>query len=289
MIDMHIHVVNPQFPGMKSLSNALDGSPESVAELLRGEMQQSGTVAVFGMGHFSDSIDDPLGIASTLRIAQHLPSLSPIGIANPTRTDTDFLQQVESQLRTGRVVALKGYLGYVYQGPDSPGYRPYYELAATYDVPFIFHTGDNWSTLAKVKYAHPLLIDEVAVDNRNVKFVMAHFGNPWCMDAAEVIYKNDNVWADVCAILVGDAARFARITSTGYVRRTVERVRHAIEYTERPDRFLYGTDWPLNQMDVYPNFVRQLFDEADHQAVFEDNARALFKLPKLVEPSVGPV
>ena len=42
----------------------------------------------------------------------------------------------------------------------------------------------------------PLLVDDVAVDNPDVKFVMAHFGNPWLIDAAEVIYKNDNVWAD---------------------------------------------------------------------------------------------
>jgi len=79
---------------------------------------------------------------------------------------------------------------------------------------------------------------------------------------------------------VGDAAHFARITATGYLRRTVERVRHAIEFTEHPDRFLYGTDWPLSPMDVYPEFVRQLFNDSHHQAVFEDNARELFKLPK---------
>ena len=57
-------------------------------------------------------------------------------------------------------------------------------------------------------------------------------------------------------------------------------MRHAVEFTERPDRFLYGTDWPLSPMDVYPTFVRQLFDEADHPAVFEENARSLFKLSK---------
>ena len=287
MIDMHIHAVNPQLPGVKTLPEFLDGPPELVADLLRSQMQSSGTTALLGMGHFSEADNDPLGIASTLRVAESLPTLCPIGIANPTRTDTDHLQRVEAQLATGRVIALKGYLGYVYHGPDSPGYEPYFELAAKYNLPFIFHTGDNWSRAAKVKYAHPLLIDEVAVEHRNVRIVMAHFGNPWCMDAAEVIYKNDNVWADVCAILVGDAAHFARITASGYLRRTVERVRHAIEFTERPDRFMYGTDWPLSPMDVYPTFVRQLFDEEHHAAVFEGNARELFKLPRSAEPLHG--
>src|SRR3954469_4154552 len=107
--------------------------------------------------------------------------------------------------------------------------------------------------------------------------------SPSRVDAAEVMYKNDNVWADVSAILVGDAAHFARITASGYLRRTVERVRHAIEFTERPDRFLYGTDWPLSPMDVYPGFVRQLLNDSHYQAVFENNARELFKFPNAAE------
>ena len=151
-------------------------------------------------------------------------------------------------------------------------------MAAKYNLPFIFHTGNNWPTIFNIEYIYFLIIDEVAVDHRNVKIVMAYFGNPWCMDAAEVIYKNDNVWADLSAILVGDVAHFAKITASGYLSRTVEWVGQTIEFTERPDRFLYGTDWPLAPLNVYPTFVRQLFDEGQHQAVFEDNAKALFKL-----------
>ncbi|MGE3820812.1 MAG: amidohydrolase family protein [Isosphaeraceae bacterium] len=278
MIDMHIHAVHPDLPGVKPLTDLYDGPVEELVEALREEMRLSGTKVALGMGHLGGEGDDPLGVASTLRVAELLPELRAIGIADPTRTDTDHMQRVEAQLRSGEIVALKGYLGYLHHGPESPGYRSYFELAARYDVPFIFHTGDNWSRAAKVKYAHPLLIDEVAVDNPNVKIVMAHFGNPWCVDAAEVMYKNDNVWADVCAILVGDAVQFDTLTASGYLARTVERVRHAIEFAERPDRFLYGTDWPLAPMNVYPSFVRRLFDERDHQAVFEDNAKALFKL-----------
>jgi hypothetical protein len=37
-------------------------------------------------------------------------------------------------------------------------------------------------------------------------------------------------------------------------------------------------------MDVYPHFVRQLFAEEHHQAVFEDTARWLFKLANRAEP-----
>jgi predicted TIM-barrel fold metal-dependent hydrolase len=275
---MHIHAVNPQLPGVKTYPKFLEEAPSAVAEILRAHMQEAGMDAVLGMGHLNGTTNDPLGVASTLALAPWLPGLFAIGVADPTRNDTDHLQRVESQLQAGSVVALKGYLGYLYHGPDSPGYVPYLELAAQYDLPFIFHTGDNWSTVAKVKYAHPLLIDEVAVEHRQVKIVMAHFGNPWTTDAAEVMYKNENVWADLSGILVGDADYFARLTATGSVQRTVERVRNAIEYTECFDRFLYGTDWPLVSMTTYRDFVRQLFPKEHHRAVFYNNAKSLFKI-----------
>lgn len=278
MIDMHIHAVNPQLPGVKELGEYLDGPTDNLLGRLREEMNLSGTTALLGMGHISTDLKDPLGIASTLKLSEQLPQLRAIGIANPEQTSTAHLQAVEDQIRAGKVIALKGYLGYMYHYPNDPGYQPYFELAEKFDIPFIFHTGDNWSRKAKVKYAHPLHIDEAAVDHPNVKIIMAHFGNPWCMDAAEVIYKNDNVWADVCAILVGDESHFKKITASGYLDRTVDRVRQAIELTEQPNKFMYGTDWPLAPMHVYPEFVKRLFDEKDHEAVFEGTARTLFKL-----------
>jgi len=110
-----------------------------------------------------------------------------------------------------------------------------------------------------VKYAHPLLVDEVAVDHRDVSFVMAHFGNPWMMDAAEVVYKNENVWADLSGILVGDEAYFSGLVGQGVLERVVERTKQGIEFAERPDKFLYGTDWPLAPMRAYHDFVGSCF------------------------------
>ena len=135
------------------------------------------------------------------------PNTSPAymrsAIAQPDRSDRDHLRRVEETLATGRVVALKAYLGYVHAFPSDPGYRPYYELAERFKLPFIFHTGDTYSPYAKLKYAHPLHVDEVAVDYPNVRFVMAHVGNPWMIDAAEVVYKNVNVWVDLSGLFIG--------------------------------------------------------------------------------------
>ena len=157
------------------------------------------------------------------------------------------------------VKALKAYLGYLHYEPYSPGYRRYFKLAAKYKIPVIFHSGDTYSRAAKVKFAHPLQIDEVAVDFPETKFVLAHFGNPWLMDAAQVVYKNKNVWADLSAILIGDAEAFAAMEKDGVLDRAVKRIKEGIEYAEAPERFLFGSDWPLSPIAVYRDFVRQLF------------------------------
>jgi predicted TIM-barrel fold metal-dependent hydrolase len=230
------------------------------------------------MGVLSDDPDDPLGVAATLRIADHVPGLHAVGVADPRRNDPAHLDRVERQLQAGRIKGLKAYLGYLHHGPASPGYTPYYRLAARYRIPVIFHSGDTYAASAKLKYAHPLLIDEVAVDHPETNFVIAHLGCPWFLDAAEVIYKNANVWADLSGIFVGDEAAFTALAARGRLQRTVERLREALEYAERPDRFLYGSDWPLAPMAAYRAFLAPLLDAPEWRAVRADNARALFRL-----------
>jgi len=278
VVDAHVHVVPPALPGVHAFPAVLDGAVATVAAAVRAEMAASGMVQALAMGVLSDDPDDPLGVAATLRIADRVPGLHAIGVADPRRSDPEHLEGVERQLQAGRIKGLKVYLGYLHHGPASPGYAPYYRLAARYRIPVIFHSGDTYAASAKLKYAHPLLIDEVAVDHPETNFVIAHLGCPWFLDAAEVIYKNANVWADLSGIFVGDAAAFAALAARGRLQRTVERLREALEYAERPDRFLYGSDWPLAPMAAYRAFLAPLLDDPVWWGLRADNARALFRL-----------
>jgi hypothetical protein len=278
MIDMHIHVVPPNLPGVGPLSPILEQPPERVAAALWAEMQSAGVDQALAMGCWSGSADDPLGIEGTLAVARAVPGLHAIGIADPTRNEPEHLHRADALLATGTVKALKGYLGYLHYGPDHAGYRPYYELAARHHLPFIFHTGDTYSPRAKLRYAKPLLVDDVAVDHGDVRFVLAHLGNPWLLDAAEVVYKNVNVWADLSGLVVGDEQAFSAEERLDTLHDTAAAVQQAWRYAERPNRFLYGSDWPLTPMVAYRDFIRSVIPEEHHQQVFEDNARVLFRL-----------
>lgn len=290
VIDPHIHVIDPRHPGVPKLlaSNdlALNGDAQLLARLLSDQMTESKTSMAMGMPGWSQITEnDPLAINRTLQIGALLPDklkLFAIGAADPNRSsDAKHMKRVEDQLADGKVKALKCYLGYLPFGPDHEARLPYYELAKKYKIPVIFHTGDTYSRKAQLKFAHPLGVDDVAVKYPEVRFVLAHLGNPWILDAAEVVYKNNqfgdgNVWADLSALFVSTQA--SHYQKTGILDDIQKKVRHAISFTERPDRFIYASDWPLNGMSFYRDFIKDVVPPEHHGAIFHDNAKLLFNL-----------
>jgi predicted TIM-barrel fold metal-dependent hydrolase len=278
MIDVHIHAVPPNLPGTGTLSPVLERSPEEVASVIRREMHQAGVSAVFAMGAWNAGESDPLGINQTLKIAAQVPGLKAIGIADPTRHDTEHFRRVEALLKSGAVVALKGYLGYLHFEPAHPNYRRYYELAGLYNIPVMFHTGDTYSPRAKLKYAHPIGVDDVAVDHPETRFVICHIGNPWTLEAAEVIYKNMNVWGDLSGVMVGSDEVFNSEEGRESSLELARAIEKAIRYSERPNRFIYGTDWPLVSMTTYRDFILGAVPADYRPMIFEDNAKVLFRM-----------
>jgi predicted TIM-barrel fold metal-dependent hydrolase len=277
MIDVHIHAVPPNLPGVGPLSPLLERPAEEVAAAIRREMQSCGVSSVLAMGSWDGGESDPLGINRTLKIAEQVPGMRAIGVADPVRTDAEHFRRVEQLLASGAVAALKGYLGYLHYEPAHANYRRYYELAGKYGVPVMFHTGDTYSPRAKLKYAHPLGIDEVAVDYPNTRFVICHIGNPWTLEAAEVIYKNMNVWGDLSGLMVGGEDVFVSEEGIEAAADLSQAIHRAIRYSERPNRFVYGTDWPLAPMSAYRDFIVKSVPADYHQLIFEENARLLFR------------
>ena len=182
---------------------------------------------------------------------------------------------IEEGLRSGRYGCIKVYLGYVHQYAYDKNYEPAYDLAEKYDVPVVFHTGDTNSKRAKLKFADPLTIDEVAVDHPKVRFVIAHCGNPWIESAAEVAYKNPNVYLDGSALLIGNLDRMPRAKVDAYVVRPLAWV---FGYVEDPTKLMFGSDWPLTDISSYVKAFKRAIPREHWKAVFYDNAARIFKL-----------
>ncbi|HUR09529.1 MAG TPA: amidohydrolase family protein, partial [Nonomuraea sp.] len=92
-------------------------------------------------------------------------------------------------------------LGPNYQNFDplgKPAFRVY-EAAQRLGLPIVFHQGTSPVRDAPIRYAHPLVMDEVAIAFPELRIVMAHMGHPWHIDTFAVIRKHPHVYADVSA------------------------------------------------------------------------------------------
>jgi len=187
--------------------------------------------------------------------------------------ENDTASKVEKGIREGRFQCIKVYLGYVPKWATDPFYKSFYRLAEKYQIPVVFHTGDTHDKMAKVKYADPLQIDEVAVEYPKVKFVIAHMGNPWFDSAAEIVYKNDNVYVDVSGLLLGDVSKMDQEALEELV---IKPVKWFYAYVENPKKFLFGSDWPLVAIQPYIDLMKKIIPEKDWEGFFHGNAKQVF-------------
>lgn len=256
IIDAHIHT---EFTGVTERTS---GIPYTLDEYLR-EMRAAGVVGA--VAH--TKLDGGGYLDLVARNIIHCAGVD-------ARVD---VTRVEEGLKSGKYRCIKIYLGYVHQFANDASYQPAYALAEKYDVPVVFHTGDTYSTEGKLKYADPLTIDEVAVEHRKVRFVIAHCGNPFIESAAEVAYKNPNVYLDGSAFLIGDLSKSSREKLDTYAVRPLAWI---FGYVEDPTKLMFGTDWPLTPIGPYVEIFKRAIPQKHWRAVFHDNAARVFKLKR---------
>ncbi|WP_417900092.1 amidohydrolase family protein [Bacillus haimaensis] len=214
----------------------------------------------------------PMGLDLAASIPKNLVYCPGI---NPFKMEEQNLQKLELELLRPDVAGIKIYLGYYPIFAYDEIYTPVYRLAAKYNVPVVFHTGDTYSERGLLKYSHPLTLDEVAVKNRDVTFVMAHFGDPWVLDGAEVVYKNRNMYADLSGLIIGTEAEIDRHRRTRFLNHLL----HALDYCDHYEKLMFGTDWPLIGVGAYIDFIKGIIPEEFHHDVFYQTALKVF--PKL--------
>ncbi len=247
IIDVHTHI--GKLPDSK-----FSESYEKNLEFLLAEMKENQIDQVFVIAGFSKDEGFNLNSANLIELAQRNDAIHAIASLNVLAyTETD-LAQLEQWLSNGFIKGIKLYTGYQHFYPSDERCQPIYDLCAKYNVPVIFHSGDTlagYVTNPKLKYSHPLHIDDVAADRPELKIIIAHMGNPWLIDCAELLYKNPNVYADISGLIVGDSLE------TPYGATMSHKIGELIDYVGS-NKLLYGTDWPLCPMNTYLDFVKTL-------------------------------
>jgi uncharacterized protein len=201
--------------------------------------------------------------------------LHPVTTVDPTDGEEAIRAAIGLWESERNLAGIKLYPGYRAFYPHDRRLDAVYEYAHRRGLPVMIHQGDTLDGLGLLKFARPLEVDEVAGRFRDVRFVLCHLGNPWVPEAAELVYKNENVYADTSGLLAHPSAP--------YFDRMIAQARQvvygAVVTIGRPDRILYGSDWPLEELTLAVDLVEGLdLPAADRDAMLGGNARRLFGL-----------
>ena len=189
--------------------------------------------------------------------------LFPIGSVSPLSKSKPSAAQVEKWLKNQDIYGLKFYIGYEYFYPNGPEIKPYLKILEKYKKPAIFHSGDTYNLEkgARLKYAHPLHFDDVAVDFPNLPIIISHLGYPWVIDAAEVVYKNKNVYADCSGLAYGKLKKSDK-----------DLIKHLIftfiKYAGDSSKLIFATDWSIVDQKDYTQFISRLPFGVKDKAMF---------------------
>jgi uncharacterized protein len=272
-VDAHVHL-SRWWPEIRRTAYRSD-LDYSVPGLL-GEMDRYGIDFALAIQIFQAPSEQEALEEGRATLSESRGRLLPVATVDPTKGDDSVASAVARMESDRDLVGVKLFPGYLPFYPHDPRLAPVYELAHRRRFPVLFHQGDTLDGRGLLKFARPIELDEVAGRYRDVQFVLCHLGNPWIEEAAELVYKNANVYADTSGLFPPPSARYFEKA----VERCRERVLDAIVTTGSPDRFLHGSDWPLEELGLAAQQIERLdLPESDRAAILGGNAQRLFGLP----------
>jgi uncharacterized protein len=267
IIDCHVHLNNYHEDTVPTLDRCIDD--------LVTTMRRNRVDAALVLTSYKVTPGRP-GTRTVVEALRDYPYLYVVAGLDYTTFTPDAVTELTDYVKAGRVRGLKLYPGYQPFYPNDPKWNPAYDFAAEHGIPVMIHSGDTYSPTGKVKYSHPLHVDEAAVDHPDVKFVICHIGNPWIRDCMEVVYKNANVYTDISGLVLGEFQdRFE-----AFMRKQLQEM---LLFGVEPDNVLFGTDWPISSMESYLDFMRDLATpEREKRKIMSENALRLYGLDPAV-------
>ncbi len=122
---------------------------------------------------------------------------------------------------------LKFYPSYQQYYPNEKLVHLLYEEAQALNIPVLVHTGSSIFKGSRLKFANPLLLDDVAVDFPDLKIIMAHSGRGlWYKEAFFLSRIHKNVYMEISGLPPKKLLSYFP------------------NLEENADKIIFGSDWP---------------------------------------------
>jgi uncharacterized protein len=177
-------------------------------------------------------------------VARHPDKLIGFASVDPARPDAlDRLTHAVTRL------GLRGLkVGPVYQhfDPTSPAGMALFSRAQSLGIPVLCHQATTFIRDAPLRWALPILLDDVAIACPDLVICVAHLGHPRCAELMAVVRKHPHLYADVSALHTRPIQLYFALAS-------------AMEYRVT-DRLLLGSDYPFATAEQTIDALRRAND-----------------------------
>ena len=275
IIDAHMHYSKIEALRLGALDAGVD---YSAAGLLK-EYNENNVVACVCMGlteTASGLTPDKLSLNPMLANLDDSPL--PMGVnlgINPYKVDAEAIKRIEDLIKSGkqpgnkRISGFKIYAGYFHVFVNDDVYKPIYKIASENNLAVAIHGGETYFEGGLVEYSHPLQVDRLAHDFRDMKIIICHVGFPWVMEACEMATKNRNVYVDISGLAVGGEIECERMKNEPLIR---DYFRQGFVFLNNYEKVIFGTDWPLVAIGPYIDACKAMIPQESWEDVFYNNA-----------------
>ena len=193
----------------------------------------------------------------------------PFASLDPNR-GADAVREAKRLVSEGLVRGLKLHPPLQQFFPNDRIAYPLYEVFAEARLPVLFHTGHSGIGTGmrggggiRLKYGHPMPIDDVAVDFPDLPIIMAHPSFPWQDEAISVCLHKAQVYID----LSGWSPKYFSPTLIQYANTLLK------------TKVLFGSDYPLLTPDRWmADFEKIGIKDEVRPLILKENAMRLFGL-----------
>jgi hypothetical protein len=200
---------------------------------------------------------------------QHADVAIPFASINPHRGKEGVLQA----RRLIKDFSVKGFKFHPSVQEFSPNDRiayPLYEVIAEARLPALFHTGQTGVGAGtpggggiRLKYSHPMLLDDVAADFPDMPIILAHPSFPWQEEALSVATHKPQVYID----LSGWSPKYFPPILVQYANTLLK------------DKILFGSDYPVMSPERWmADFEKLNIKPEVRPLIMKENAARLLRL-----------
>lgn len=263
IIDSHIHI---------SLCNDNAKNLEEAFELFLKEMKKNNMSAAIIIPDNIEGNDNIADLDRAVELIGERKYLFLLGSPQVIQRGASEVEKYKQLLQEGKIKGLKFFPGHDPYYPIDDRCLPYYELCQELDAPVLFHTGENSGDSECSKWNDPKYIVEIANKYQKLKVIITHYYWPKMDYCYEITKDVLNIYFETAALADKEV-----IEKSG----GIEKIREILKKTiaDRPDKVIFGTDWPMCKIEEHIGLIKSLgLEKIIEEKVFSGNATSLYKL-----------